>query len=163
MFNIELILTLVSGLTFSGFIYFWVAYNVSKKENLELKTLYKKATEEPVDFKYIKESTDFLDELIRLKFSYYLYTFFIPLYLDKKVPEKAKVEEIKEKIYVSVVGGLSMRTKKSIMGFFTEKGVQMYINERILNHMNEVDYRTSDKYTESFKDLKAGGIETLMP
>jgi len=116
-----------------------------------------------IDFKYTEDAIKFLDKLIEDKYNFYMYTVLIPIYLDQKIPEKKMIHDIKEKIYVSVVGGLQTRTKKSILEFFTEKGIEIYVHEKILVLMNRTDFKTSSKYSEAFRGIKVNGIDTIMP
>jgi hypothetical protein len=106
---------------------------------------------------------NFLDRIIQEKYKYHLYTSLLPIYLDRKIPEKKLISTLKEKIYVSIVGGLTPETKKSILNFFTEKGIEIYIHEKIMVLMNETDFRSTEKYTEAFRDIKEKNINNLMP
>jgi len=115
------------------------------------------------NFEYNESALNFLDRLIENKYNFHMYTTLIPIYMDSKIPEKKTIKELKEKIYVSVVGGLSTKTKISILDFFTEKGVEIYIHERIMILMNKTDFKTSGKYTEGFRNLKSNQIQNIMP
>lgn len=115
------------------------------------------------DFNYTQSILDFLDRIIKNKYNFYMYTELMPIYLDQKVPEKRIVSELKEKIYVSVVGGLTIKTKKSILDLFTEKGIEIYIHERIMILMNETDFKTSGKFSEAFKDLNPRRMDGIIP
>ena len=115
------------------------------------------------DFKYTEDAIKFLDKLIEDKYNFYMYTVLIPIYLDHKIPEKKIIHDLKEKIYVSVVGGLQIRTKKSILEFFTEKGIEIYIHEKILVHMNKTDFKTAGKYSEAFRELRVNKMDVLIP
>jgi len=132
----------------------------SKIENVSL--IEDIQSKEHIDFVYIQEAMKFMDNIIDSKYNYYLYNVLMPIYLDKKIPEKKLVETTKEKIYVSVVGGLTPSVKKSILEFFTEKGIEIYIHERIIVLMNRTDFHSTSK-NEAFKDLKVPGVDALIP
>jgi len=136
---------------------------IIRNENFKLKESIE--NNKTVDFKYASEAMNFLDKIIVEKYKFYMFSTLMPLYLDKQVPEKKIINEIKEKIYVSVVGGLTLETKKSILKFFTEKGIEMYTHEKILVLMNETDIRTSDKLNENFKDkdIRGNRLNVLIP
>ncbi len=115
------------------------------------------------DFIYMQKALDFLDRIIKDKFDYYMYTTLLPLYLDNKIPERKEMQELKIKIYVSVVGGLTTKTKRSILNFFTEKGIEIYINEKIMIYMNKTDFKTAGKFGEAFRNVRPKNIDTLLP
>jgi uncharacterized protein YneF (UPF0154 family) len=114
------------------------------------------------NFKSGQEALDYLDRLIKEKYTYQLYANLLPIYLDRKIPEKNIVKEIKEKIYVTTVGSLSPEVKREILKYFTQKGIEIYINEKIMIYMNETDFRTAEKFTESFRDLKPDQVEKFL-
>lgn len=165
MFNLEFILIVVVSMA--------LTYTIFTK--VENSTLYKKVKDllqknkelqdkiDLVDFKYAADAMSFLDKIVQEKYKYHLYATLLPIYLDKQIPEKKTISEIKEKIYVSVVGGLTSETKKSILNFFTEKGIEIYIHERIMVLMNETDFRSTEKFTEAFRDIKSKNIDQLIP
>ncbi len=115
------------------------------------------------DFVYMQKALDFLDRVIKDKFDYYMYTTLLPLYLDNQVPEKKSMQELKVKIYVSVVGGLTTKTKRSILDFFTEKGIEIYIHEKIMIYMNKTDFKTAGKFGEAFRNIRPKNMDTLLP
>ena len=102
------------------------------------------------------------DRIVYEKFNYYKYSTLLPIYMDSKVPERKAIHEIKEKIYVSIVGGFTRSIKHSILKFFTEKGIEIYIHEKIMVLMNDTDFRTSDKFKEPFRDLNPTKLNTLI-
>ncbi len=104
----------------------------------------------------------YLERLIKEKYNYYKYLELLPIYLDRKIPEKKIIKEIKEKVYVSVVGSLTHNVKKEILRFFTEKGIEIFVHEKIIIHMNETDLRASEKTTESFRELTVGNIDKII-
>ena len=163
----EIILLLVLVFIIPVFIYNWNALTFSKKElikkNKIIKEFEKEKNKEYTDFKYSEDALKFIDKLIQSKYNYHLYTTLLPVYLDKKIPEKKMIETVKEKIYVSIVGGLTRETKKSILRFFTEKGIEIYINEKIIVLMNETDFRNAGKFTEGFRDLNPSKMDSLIP
>ena len=165
MINLELILILVTSiaLTFSIFTKLENTALYKKIKDLLQKNKDLKIRLENVDFKYAEDAMKFLDKIINEKYKYHLYATLMPIYLDKKIPEKKTIGEIKEKIYVSVVGGLTSETKKSILNFFTEKGIEIYIHEKIMVLMNETDFRSTEKFTEAFRDIKTRNIDQLIP
>jgi hypothetical protein len=162
MFNLEMILLIVIAITVPYLFYLKISnQDLKKKLKKAEKTIIQK--ESNVDFKYAQSAIEFLDKIIKDKFNYHLYTNILPAYMDNKIPEKKVISDIKDKIYVSVVGGLSQETKKSILNFFTEKGIEIYVHEKIMTHMNETDFRTVNKHDEAFKNLDARRVNTVMP
>lgn len=134
---------------------------IKKKEELILKEMEK--CKPKIDFTTGQKAMDYLDRLIKDKYQYYLYARFLPVYLDRKIPEKNIVNEIKEKIYVTVVGGLTQDVKQEILKYFTQKGIEIYINEKIMVYMNETDFKTAEKYYETFRDMRPELMEKITP
>jgi hypothetical protein len=122
-----------------------------------------KATEVPgVNLDEGQLALNYLDRLIKEKYQYYLYLDLLPIYLDRKIPEKNIISKIKEKIYVSIVGSLTREVKHEILKYFTEKGIEIYVNERIIVYMNETDFQTAQKYTEYFREINANDIDKIL-
>jgi hypothetical protein len=162
MYNFEVFLLVIIVILIINFIISKIEIKKIKEENTNLNLSIDEKSHK-IDFKYTQVALDFLDRLIKEKYNFYLYTNLLPIYLDNKIPEKKLVQEIKEKIYVSVVGGLNPDTKKSILTFFTEKGIEIYIHEKIMILMNETDFRTSDKFKESFRNIDPKKVDVILP
>ncbi len=156
----DVFVLILAGISISALFLYVILYRDQLKKNTNL---HKRIDASKIDFKYASEAMLFLDNLIQVKYDYHLYSTIMPIYLDKKIPEKKEIEQIKERIYVSIVGGLSPTTKKSILLFFNEKGIEIYIHEKIINLMNKTDFINSEKFKESFRDIKGDGINTLIP
>jgi len=135
--------------------------SIVKDQMLEIESIQE--TSSDVDFLYTKQGLSFLDDLIKTKYTFYMYSELMPTYLDSKVPEKSAVLELKEKIYVSVVGGLTQEVKKALLLTFTEKGIRIYINEKIMIHINETDFKISETGSQSFKDINPRRMAGLIP
>jgi len=120
-------------------------------------------TNKKVDFKYAEEAMNFLDKLIQEKYRFYLYSTMMPIYSNGQIPEKKEVKEIKNKIYLSIIGGLTTETKRSLLNFFTKKGIEIYIHEKIIGLMNETDFKVSNRNIEIFKNTKGKKLDILMP
>jgi len=165
MFNFEFILLILFALILTALILSISWLYTIKKENKKLKISKAELVSEyeKVDFKYAKEALDFLDRIIKDKFNYHLYNNILPIYLDKKIPEKKFISTIKEKIYVSIVGGFSTGTKKSILKFFTEKGIEIYIHEKIMVHLNQTDFRATNNEGQLSDKLNIRDLEKFLP
>jgi len=109
-----------------------------------------------------QEALNFLDRLIKEKYNYHLYLDLMPVYLDRKIPEKKQIQDLKEKIYVSVVGSLTKSVKQEVTRFFTEKGIEIYVYERIIILINETDFKSTEKFTEVFRDLNSAKIDQIL-
>ncbi len=115
-----------------------------------------------IDIAHGDKILNFLDRIIKEKYTYHLYLTLMPIYLDRKIPEKKHIQELKEKIYVSVVGSLTSNVKKEVLRFFTEKGIEIYVHERIIILMNETDFRSTEKFTEAFRDLNPSKLDQIL-
>jgi len=159
--NFELLIIILSSILFTYSIYITIENRILKKR---IKKIFiEQKEDQKIDFQYSAQAMTFLDKIINEKFKFHLYTKLMPIYLDNQIPEKKTINEIKEKIYVSVVGGLTTETKRSILSFFTEKGIEIYIHEKIMILMNETDFRSTGKLNEAFKNIKSKNVEQLIP
>lgn len=162
------------GIIFASVIlFFFVTAGISKlfdlKKTKELKKLkelgkFKKVKEPavPLDLTKGGESIDFLERLIREKYNYYMYLELLPIYLDRKIPEKNIIKEIKEKIYVSVVGSLTNEVKQEILRFFTERGIEIFVHEKIVIMMNETDFSAAERFSEAFREISLTNVSKLI-
>jgi hypothetical protein len=115
-----------------------------------------------IDFKEAQSALDYLDRLIKAKIQFYTLFELMPIYNENNVPEKKVIEEIKHKIYATIVGSLSKEIKKKILKYSNQKGIEIYINERIMTYLNETDFKVSNSSSNIFKDIKMNSIDTLM-
>ncbi len=115
-----------------------------------------------VNLNKAETAMDFLERLIKDKYTYYMYLELLPIYLANNIPEKNVIKKIKEKIYVSVVGSLTRPVKEEMLKFFTEKGVEIFVNEQIIILMNETDFRSAGKFTEAFRELNVNTIDQIL-
>ncbi len=115
-----------------------------------------------IDLKQGQAAMDYLERLILAKYNYYMYLELLPIYLDQKIPEKNTVKKVKERIYVSVVGSLTRPVKNEILKYFSEKGIEIFIHEKIMIHMNETDFQTSSKFSETFREINNTNIDKLI-
>jgi hypothetical protein len=115
-----------------------------------------------VDLKKALVALDFLNKIIKEKYNYYMYLDLLPVYIEKKIPEKKLIDKTKNKIYVSVVGSLSRSVKFEILNYFTEKGIEIYVNERIIILMNETDFESTEKYGGTFRNISPSNVQKLL-
>jgi hypothetical protein len=115
-----------------------------------------------IDLTQGQDNLNFLDRMIKEKFNYHLYLTLMPIYFDGKIPEKKVIKDLKENIYVTVVGSLSNVVKKEMLRFFTEKGIELYVHERIIILLNETDFRSSEKFKEAFRDLNVRNVDKIL-
>ena len=121
----------------------------------------KKQPAPKIDMEEADKILNYLNRLIKEKYNYYMYLELLPLYMENKVPENKVIDSIKKKIYATVVGGFPHAMKQNILKYFTEKGIEVYINERILFYINQTDFKLNPE--ENFKGIKSGNLEKFMP
>ena len=110
-----------------------------------------------------QQSIDFLERLIKEKYNYHLYLTLLPIYMDKKIPEKKIIDTTKEKIYVSVVGSLTNQVKTEMLKYFTEKGIEIFIHEKIIILMNETDFKASDSIGQHlFSEIRDHDLKKIL-
>ena len=105
---------------------------------------------------------DFLERIIKEKYNYHMYLTLLPIYMEKKIPEKKVITDLKEKIYVSVVGSLTKDVKHKILQFFTEKGIEIFIHEKIIIYMNETDFKSTEKFNEAFREITPSNVDKII-
>jgi maleate cis-trans isomerase len=135
--------------------------NIKHKE-LEIKEKEIQECTNEIDVVEGMKVIDFLERMIKEKYNYHMYLTLLPIYIDKKIPEKKVISDLKEKIYVSVVGSLTKDVKRKILQFFTEKGIEIYIHEKIIIFMNETDFRSAEKYNEAFRDISVSNVDKIL-
>ncbi len=155
----EVILAIV---IIASFLIGWFAQTIKNKIKKTLEEPIEKTEMIGIDLTKGQKAIDYLERLISEKYSYYKYLELLPIYLDNKIPEKKLIRETKEKIYASVVGSLTQEVKLEILKFFTEKGIEIFVHEKIIIHMNETDFRASEKLTESFRELTPNNVSKLI-
>lgn len=149
-------------ISFGSFIY--ILNDISKKKQNEANELPEYFSEIPakLDIKEAQEVLDYLNNLIREKFNYHLHSKLLPLYVSGKIPETKVVKEIKENIYLSVTASVSPQLKKIILKYFSSKGVELLIHEKIMTMINEVDFTMTKSEKDVFKDITAKNISKIL-
>ena len=111
-------------------------FNNKNKSNENKINLDVKKELNPNEFLNIKKS---MDSIIEEKFKFYMFSKFLPYYTIGKKPDKKDVDDIKEQFYIDVTITFSKEYKKLIKLYFTTDGIQLYINEKFLYHLNKLD------------------------
>jgi hypothetical protein len=144
---LEIILSAVGIAGFiTGTVYWKIHSKNSKKISGQMNTKV-----ENINFQTAKEALRFLDDQIQKKFEFYTYSQLLPLYHKNTIPEEKVIREIKDKIYIDIVGSFNLELKKEYQKFFTKQGVEIYINQTILILLNKLDFQLSEK--EPFNDI----------
>jgi len=156
---IGIILILMS---FTGIYFIYKTYN-EKLNNKEIDNKNSKNSKNninnldiKIDIGTSKSIKNFIIDLVDDRFNYYLYTEILPLYMSNKKLDKTMIQEIKEKIFIEISLFLSKEQKKYISNYFTQKGIQIFIYERVVILINKIDlsfYKNIDQINE--KDVDA--------
>jgi hypothetical protein len=123
-----------------------------KLENKDLKLKNPKSIEPP-KAKYVME---FLDDLIKKKYEYYLYKDILPVYIGNEYSKKEKFSkekflEIKNFFFNDLYMSLSPEMKKEMVTIFSTSGIEMYIHQRFATYFNKTDAKFLNK-EEDIKD-----------
>ena len=114
-----------------------------------------------VNFKTASDALEFINKITEEKFNFYLFGELLPLYQKSKIPETSVITEIKNSIYLSITASLTSDMKLEILKFFTKKGVEMHIHEKIMLLMNKIDYTlTSD--SKNFNEINPNNIHKIL-
>jgi len=114
-----------------------------------------------IDVSKYEERRKFLDDFILLNFKISLYTEILPLYNTNKSLQKKQINEIRNKIFAGVIGKLRPEILNLYFDYFTEKGFEMYVHEKIWFLLNEVDYKYKEK-GEFFKDVNLRTLNKII-
>jgi len=114
-----------------------------------------------VDFKAAEDVLNFLNKLIHEKFNFYLYSELLPLYQKNKIPENSIITEIKNNIYISITASITSNMKLEILKFFTRKGIEMYIHEKIMLLINKIDYGQAGA-NKNFNEINQNNIHQIL-
>jgi len=164
MYNLEIFFLIVIAILSVAFINVKVENSKLHKDFAAVKKELKIKKEENIDFNKAQEGIQFLDNVIKDKFNYHKYSDLFPAYLDNKVPEKKLIHELKNKIYISVVGGLSQNAKNTYLRYFNQKGMEIYIHEKIMILMNETDFKSAGNPNNFFlKNINKNNISIMTP
>jgi len=107
----------------------------------------------PVNGKY---AMDFLNDLIKKKYEYYLYKDILPVYIGNEYSKKEKFTkerflEIKEFFFNDIFMSLSPEMKKEIVKLFSASGIEIYIHQQFATYFNKTDAKFLNK-EEDIKD-----------
>jgi len=102
---------------------------------------------EPSKAKYVVE---FLDDLIKKKYEYYLYKDILPVYIGNEYSKKEKFSkekflELKEFFFNDIYMSLSSEMKKEIVMIFSKSGIEIYIHQRFATYFNKTDAKFLNK------------------
>jgi len=114
-----------------------------------------------VNFKTASEALEFINKITEEKFNFYLFGELLPLYQKSKIPETSVITEIKNSIYLSITASLTSDMKLEILKFFTKKGIEMHIHEKIMLLMNKIDY-TLTSGSKNFNEINPNNIHKIL-
>lgn len=111
--------------------------------------IFKTFKVDDIEVQNFKSMNEMINILIQEKFNYYLYTEILPIYKSDKLPEDNQIDQIKNSIYTSIIGGFSKNFKMKYENIYTEKGFQLMIFQKVLLLFNNIDYDNYDSFNLS--------------
>lgn len=106
---------------------------------------------------------NYLDILIKDKFNQQLYSQLLPQYMNSNGPDTALVKEIIDRVYVTVTATLTPAMKTRILKYYTQRGIELLIREKVSSLINEIDFTMSGKASNSaFKELNTRNIDQIL-
>jgi len=107
---------------------------------------------EPPKAKFIME---FLNDLIKKKYEYYLYKDILPVYIGNEYSKKEKFSkekflELKEFFFNDIYMSLSPEIKNDIITLFSKSGIEIYIHQQFATYFNKTDA----KFLNTEEDIK---------
>lgn len=156
------ITTIVLGTIVVIFLFFRAGAKEAKSDSGSL-IIAQDAQSQKLNIKEASDIIKYLNELIQEKFNYHLHSKLLTLYIDGKIPEIKLIKSIKEHVYLSVTTSLSPEFKKLLLKYHTPKGIEVFIHERTMTLLNEVDFTmTKSKNTEQFKGVTPKNIDQIL-
>jgi len=111
-----------------------------------------------IDFNDAQSAITFLNIMIKEKYNYYNYIKLLPLYNELKIPENKLIQEIKHTIFLNIRGSLSEEITSNLLKYFSRKGLDIYINEKIIVFINQVDYNIKTNQSQKITSEDISGL-----
>ena len=134
-------LIITNTIFFTMFIVFW-NQNVDTNQILKnTRKSFNNYIESELPIKDSKEVFEFLNDLILVKFKYYLNVYFMANFASDKEIDKADIKKFKNDFYLDVSSTLNNEQKKRLLKVFSQKGIELYIHQSFLRLFNDANIK----------------------
>ncbi len=146
-FSEELSSTLIGVLMITNTIFFtlfvvFLKRNTDTNTNLKnTKKAFNAYVESDLPIKESKEVFEFLNELILVKFKYYLNVHFMANFASDKEIDKKDIKKFKNDFYLDVSSTLHNKQKERLLKVFSQKGIELYIHQSFLRLFNDANIK----------------------
>jgi len=94
-----------------------------------------------INIKQTKQTFDFFNELLEIKFRYYLTSEILAYFLNGKEIPKKEIIKLKENFYIDVTKTLNKNQRENILKIFSNEGIEMYIHQTFLKLLNDCNIK----------------------
>lgn len=117
-----------------------------------------------LDIKEAKEILLFINDIIREKFNHQMYSKLLPNYIANKSIDLATHKDIIDRIYTTVTITLTPGIRKKIKKYYTTKGIELLIKERVISLISEVDFNMGNSKNKKaiMDDFDSKSIQRLL-
>jgi hypothetical protein len=103
-----------------------------------------KQSDSKIEHLKAKYVMDFINDLIKRKYEYYLYKDILPVYIGNEFSKKEKFSkerflELKEFFFNDIFMSLSPEMKKELVSLFSPSGIEIYIHQQFATYFNKTD------------------------
>jgi len=132
------ILIVTNVIFFVGFIKYLVDAKNAKKDNQKIKEDFLEYKNR-ISIQDSKEVFEFLNDVIKVKFNYYLNVYFLANFASDKEIDKADIKKFKNDFYLDVSSLFEYKQKERLLKVFSQKGIELYIHQSFLRLFNDAN------------------------
>jgi len=96
------------------------------------------------------KTMSFFNNVLELKFKYYLNAHFIAYFVNDKDLDKKDIKKFKNDFYIDVSNMLCDDQKQQLLKVFSKQGIELYIHQTFLSLLNE--------YNIKFQNSNSGNV-----
>lgn len=127
---------------------FFTLFIIFKQRDKKMNSVLNKTRKEFNDYvksdlpiKESKEVFEFLNELILVKFKYYLNVHFMANFASDKEIDKKDIKKFKNDFYLDVSSTLNDKQKNRLLKVFSQKGIELYLHQSFLRLFNDANIK----------------------
>ena len=152
---LALLLITAASLLYAGTMHFYKNDEIKRLESIinNEQQKYTKLQNSEISVKDSSDTLKFLNDLLDIKFGYYLNAYMLAYFVNDKELEKKEIIKLKTDFYSDVSKSLNNYQKNQILKVFSKEGVELYIHQSFLRLLNDANIK--------FKTSGNGGIDAL--
>lgn len=83
----------------------------------------------------------FIDNLLLIKFGYYLNTYILAYFVSEKEIDKKEIKQLKDDFYMDISKTLNTYQQEQILKVFSKEGIILYIHQTFLRLLNDANIK----------------------